>query len=177
MAILLFYPFVFAGGNSGIGKESAVALAARGARVILACRDPDKAEKAVREIKVRSRSLNVLHMELDLANLRSVGEFCKSFLQREKRLDILINNAGEAVEDTNDTKDEEMCSSEVEFEFFLVRCLPIVLKATHFCFSPPPGALPQPCPESCNGRTTTSACVLASTTWATSSSPICFCLA
>ncbi|XP_056275955.1 retinol dehydrogenase 14 [Pseudoliparis swirei] len=84
---------VITGGNSGIGKESAVALAARGARVILACRDPDKAEKAVREIKVRSRSLNVLHMELDLANLRSVGEFCKSFLQREKRLDILINNA------------------------------------------------------------------------------------
>ncbi|TNN45761.1 Retinol dehydrogenase 14 [Liparis tanakae] len=84
---------VITGGNSGIGKESAVALAARGARVILACRDPDKAEKAVREIKMRSRSLNVLHMELDLANLRSVGEFCKSFLQREKRLDILINNA------------------------------------------------------------------------------------
>lgn len=44
-----------------------------------------------------SRSLNVLHMELDLANLRSVRGFCKNFLQREKRLDILINNAGEAV--------------------------------------------------------------------------------
>ena len=86
-----------AGGNSGIGKESAVALATRGARVIIACRDPDKAEKAVREIKFKSHSLNVLHMELDLANLLSVREFCKSFLQREKRLDILINNAGEGV--------------------------------------------------------------------------------
>nr|XP_040051732.1 retinol dehydrogenase 14 [Gasterosteus aculeatus aculeatus] len=84
---------VITGGNSGIGKESAVALAARGARVVVACRDPDKAEEAVREIKVRSRSLNVLHMELDLANLRSVRGFCKNFLQREKRLDILINNA------------------------------------------------------------------------------------
>ncbi|XP_070760147.1 retinol dehydrogenase 14 [Enoplosus armatus] len=82
------------GGNSGIGKESAVALALRGARVIIACRDVDKAEKAVREIKFKGHSLNVLHMELDLANLRSVREFCKSFLQREKRLDILINNAG-----------------------------------------------------------------------------------
>ncbi|TMS03193.1 Retinol dehydrogenase 14 [Larimichthys crocea] len=81
------------GGNSGVGKDSAIALAMRGARVIIACRDPDKAEKAVREIKLRSRSLNVLHMELDLANLRSVREFCKSFLQTEKRLDILINNA------------------------------------------------------------------------------------
>ncbi|XP_035020939.2 retinol dehydrogenase 14 [Hippoglossus stenolepis] len=82
------------GGNSGIGKETAVALALRGARVIIACRDMDKAEKAAREIKFKSRSLNVLHMELDLANLRSVQEFSKSFLQREKRLDILINNAG-----------------------------------------------------------------------------------
>lgn len=70
-------------------------MAMRGARVIIACRDVEKAEKAVREIKFQSRSLNVLHMELDLANLRSVRKFCKSFLHREKRLDILINNAGE----------------------------------------------------------------------------------
>lgn len=66
----------------------------RGARVIVACRDMDKAEKAVREIKARSHNLNVNHMELDLANLRSIREFCKTFLQREKRLDVLINNAG-----------------------------------------------------------------------------------
>ncbi|XP_074526832.1 retinol dehydrogenase 14 [Halichoeres trimaculatus] len=82
------------GGNSGIGKETAIGLAMRGARVIIACRDVNKAEKAVREIKFKSHNLNVLHMELDLANLRSVREFCKSFLQREKRLDILVNNAG-----------------------------------------------------------------------------------
>lgn len=82
------------GGNSGIGKETAVSLAMRGARVIIACRDLDKAEKAVREIKFKSHNLNILHMELDLANLRSVREFCKNFVQTEKRLDILINNAG-----------------------------------------------------------------------------------
>lgn len=82
------------GGNSGIGEETAIALAMRGARVIIACRDPDKAQKAVRKIKFRSHSLNVAHMELDLANLRSVREFCKNFLQTEKRLDVLINNAG-----------------------------------------------------------------------------------
>lgn len=69
-------------------------MAMRGARVIIACRDLGKAEKAVREIKFRSHSINVLHMELDLANLQSLREFCKSFLQREKRLDILVNNAG-----------------------------------------------------------------------------------
>ncbi|XP_006640365.2 retinol dehydrogenase 14 [Lepisosteus oculatus] len=82
------------GGNSGIGKETAIALAARGARVIIACRDVQKAEVAMREIKTRSRSLNVSYMELDLANLQSVREFCQTFLQKEQRLDVLINNAG-----------------------------------------------------------------------------------
>ncbi|KAM4745419.1 retinol dehydrogenase 11 [Anableps anableps] len=82
------------GGNSGTGKETAVALATRGAHVIIACRDPEKAEKAVREIKLQSRSFNVFHMELDLANLRSVRDFCKKFLQKEKSLHILVNNAG-----------------------------------------------------------------------------------
>ncbi|XP_039627352.1 retinol dehydrogenase 14 isoform X1 [Polypterus senegalus] len=82
------------GGNSGIGKETAVALARRGARVIIACRDAQKADAAVREIKSESHSLNVLSMPLDLANLQSVRDFCRTFLQIEKRLDILINNAG-----------------------------------------------------------------------------------
>ncbi|XP_075881943.1 retinol dehydrogenase 14 [Nelusetta ayraudi] len=82
------------GGNSGIGKDTAVAMAMRGARVVIACRDPDKAEKAVREIKFKGHCLNVSHMELDLANLQSVRDFCRRFLQKEKRLDVLINNAG-----------------------------------------------------------------------------------
>lgn len=82
------------GGNAGIGKETAVALALRGARVIIACRDEEKAKKAVWEIKARSHNMNVLYMEVDLANMKSIRDFGKTFLQREKRLDILINNAG-----------------------------------------------------------------------------------
>nr|XP_055054765.1 retinol dehydrogenase 11 [Misgurnus anguillicaudatus] len=82
------------GGNAGIGKETAVALALRGARVIIACRDEEKAKKAVREIKARSHNMNVFYMEVDLANMKSIRDFGKTFLQREKRLDILINNAG-----------------------------------------------------------------------------------
>ncbi|KAK2911110.1 hypothetical protein Q8A67_003243 [Cirrhinus molitorella] len=82
------------GGNAGIGKETAVLLALRGARVIIACRDEEKARKAVREIKARSHNMNVLYMEVDLANMKSIREFSKTFLQKEKRLDILINNAG-----------------------------------------------------------------------------------
>uniref|UniRef100_A0A4W3JPR9 Si:dkey-174n20.1 n=1 Tax=Callorhinchus milii TaxID=7868 RepID=A0A4W3JPR9_CALMI len=83
-----------AGGNSGIGKETAVHLARRGARVIIACRDPVRAEAAVTDIRRRSLSLAVHHRQLDLASLASVRHFCRCFLEAEKRLDVLINNAG-----------------------------------------------------------------------------------
>uniref|UniRef100_A0A4W3J743 Si:dkey-174n20.1 n=1 Tax=Callorhinchus milii TaxID=7868 RepID=A0A4W3J743_CALMI len=82
------------GGNSGIGKETAVHLARRGARVIIACRDPVRAEAAVTDIRRRSLSLAVHHRQLDLASLASVRHFCRCFLEAEKRLDVLINNAG-----------------------------------------------------------------------------------
>lgn len=71
-------------------------MAMRGARVVIACRDGNKAERVVREIKFKSHCLNVSHMDLDLANLQSVRDFCRRFLQKEKRLDVLINNAGDA---------------------------------------------------------------------------------
>ncbi|XP_072022273.1 retinol dehydrogenase 11-like [Amphiura filiformis] len=83
--------------KSGIGKETAVDLARRGARVILACRNPKLAEEAVREIQKRSNNMNVVYRYLDLANLKSVRTFATEFLEEEQRLDILINNAGSAI--------------------------------------------------------------------------------
>lgn len=85
---------IITGGNIGIGLETAVDLAGRGARVILACRNPDKGEMAVAEVKKRSNSQNVTFSELDLASLRSVREFTERILKEQPRIDILINNAG-----------------------------------------------------------------------------------
>ncbi|XP_059191969.1 retinol dehydrogenase 11-like isoform X2 [Centropristis striata] len=82
------------GGNTGIGKETAVDLARRGAKVILACRDMDRANKAAEEVKKRSGNDNVVVKKLDLASLESVRQLAKDVLASEKRLDILINNAG-----------------------------------------------------------------------------------
>lgn len=89
---------IVTGSNSGIGKETALDLARRGARVILACRDEQRAEEAVREIKMRTGSNEVVYMHLDLAKLQSVRSFAETFLKKEARLDILINNAGIAIE-------------------------------------------------------------------------------
>ncbi|XP_069475471.1 retinol dehydrogenase 14-like [Ambystoma mexicanum] len=82
------------GGISGIGKETAVALARRGARLIITSNDEKKGEEAVRHIQRESHNLNVRFMQLNMANLQSIRDFCKDFIRNEKRLDILINNEG-----------------------------------------------------------------------------------
>ncbi|XP_032071149.1 dehydrogenase/reductase SDR family member 13-like isoform X4 [Thamnophis elegans] len=82
------------GGNTGIGKATAVDLARRGARVILACRDRARGESAMYDIRQESGNSEVILMILDLGSLDSVRAFAQTFLESEPRLDILINNAG-----------------------------------------------------------------------------------
>uniref|UniRef100_A0A8C1ITF6 Si:ch211-107o10.3 n=1 Tax=Cyprinus carpio TaxID=7962 RepID=A0A8C1ITF6_CYPCA len=82
------------GANTGIGKETAVDMAKRGARVILACRDMGRANKAADEVRKRSGNGNVVVKMLDLASWQSVRALAKDVQQTEERLDILINNAG-----------------------------------------------------------------------------------
>ncbi|XP_037546696.1 retinol dehydrogenase 12 [Nematolebias whitei] len=82
------------GANTGIGKETAMDMAQRGARVILACRDMTKARIAADEIRQKSGNGNVTVKKLDLASLQSVRDFAKDVQENEDRLDVLINNAG-----------------------------------------------------------------------------------
>ncbi|XP_033126834.1 retinol dehydrogenase 12-like [Anneissia japonica] len=81
---------IVTGANTGIGKETAKDLAQRGAKVILACRDVAKGVKAAVEIGGE----NIEVKKLDLSSLESVRSFAKSVIDKEQRLDILINNAG-----------------------------------------------------------------------------------
>ena len=85
---------VITGGNTGIGKETAVDLAARGARVIIGCRNLEKGRKALKEIQEQSGNENIFLEKLDLASLESVRTFADKVVNSEPRLDILINNAG-----------------------------------------------------------------------------------
>ncbi|XP_050921686.1 dehydrogenase/reductase SDR family member 13 isoform X1 [Lates calcarifer] len=84
---------IVTGSNTGIGKATALDLAKRGARVILACRNKEKAEAASFDIRRESGNNDVVFMQLDLASLKSVSSFAETFLKTEPRLDILINNA------------------------------------------------------------------------------------
>lgn len=85
---------IITGANSGIGKETAKALASQGARIIMACRDVDRAKAAYDEIIEASKSDKVEILALDLASMRSIRTFAVEFQSKYPQLDILINNAG-----------------------------------------------------------------------------------
>ncbi|MFY1654572.1 oxidoreductase [Solwaraspora sp. WMMB762] len=85
---------VVTGANSGIGFETARMLAARGARVVLACRDAGRAGTAADRIRAERPVGTVSCARLDLADLDSVAEFAEAYRADHDRLDLLINNAG-----------------------------------------------------------------------------------
>ena len=85
---------IITGANTGIGLETAVDLAKRNARVILACRSVERGETAAVEVRKRSGNDNVVFVQLDLASLDSVRKFSTKILEEEPQIDILINNAG-----------------------------------------------------------------------------------
>ncbi|XP_073844811.1 retinol dehydrogenase 13-like [Musca autumnalis] len=85
---------IVTGSNTGIGKETVRELAKRGATVYMACRDMKKCEEAREEIVLETRNKYVYCRECDLASLESIRKFAETFKAEQKRLDILINNAG-----------------------------------------------------------------------------------
>ncbi|XP_061661143.1 retinol dehydrogenase 12 [Syngnathoides biaculeatus] len=85
---------IITGANTGIGKETARDLAARGARVIMACRDRERAEEARSEILEDTGNENVVVRKLDLSDCRSIRAFAELINKEEKQVNILINNAG-----------------------------------------------------------------------------------
>ncbi len=85
---------IVTGANNGIGFETTVALAAYGFKVIMACRNLAKAEKAKSDILRKQPSADLDILPLDLSKLESVRAFCRNFKDRHPKLDVLINNAG-----------------------------------------------------------------------------------
>jgi len=82
------------GGTSGIGKAASTALGYRGAEVVVAGRNKERAEAAVGEIQRGSGSQRVSLMLADLAVQAEVRGLAQAFKERHDRLDVLVNNAG-----------------------------------------------------------------------------------
>ena len=82
------------GASSGIGLATAAQLARGGARTLLGCRDPERAQRAREAILRRDPGAVVELVRVDLASLESVEDAAEEIADRAGHLDVLVNNAG-----------------------------------------------------------------------------------
>ena len=82
------------GANSGLGLHTSLALAGRGARVLMACRNPAKAEDALARVRAEAPGARAEVVPLDLASLDSIRSAAKDVASRTGSLDLLVDNAG-----------------------------------------------------------------------------------
>jgi NAD(P)-dependent dehydrogenase (short-subunit alcohol dehydrogenase family) len=85
---------VVTGANSGLGFHTCVQLARAGARVTMACRDPERGRAALERLRAQVPAADVTLAGLDLADLSSVRAFAAGWLTGHEHLDVLVNNAG-----------------------------------------------------------------------------------
>ena len=85
---------VITGANTGLGYETAAALAAKGARVVLAVRNVDKGRDAATRIQQATPGADVSVQQLDLGSLASVRAAAEELKSKHDTIDLLINNAG-----------------------------------------------------------------------------------
>lgn len=82
------------GGNSGLGYQAVLQLARKGARVLLAARDRGRGVAALERLAAEAPGSHAEFVQIDLADLTSVGHFSAAFLAGGQGLDLLVNNAG-----------------------------------------------------------------------------------
>ena len=93
------------GASNGIGKETAVALAAMGADVLMVARDPARGEAALADVRTRSGTSSVELLLADLASLDEVRRLARDVRARHGNLNVLVNNAGAFNSQRSETTD------------------------------------------------------------------------
>ncbi|XP_045539090.1 retinol dehydrogenase 14 [Papilio machaon] len=124
---------IVTGASRGLGYETALDLARRGAKVIVTCRDDIRGKQAVETIISCTKNKFVRYIQLDLSSLKSVRKFVKEFKSTEAKLDVLINNAGAIFTKRDKTEDGLMRDMQVNyFAPFLLTILliPILKKSS-----------------------------------------------
>lgn len=85
---------VITGATAGIGRATAEALAARGARVVGISRDPEKCARVASEIRATTGNRHMSFLVADLARMQEVRQVCEDLLNQLPRIDVLVNNVG-----------------------------------------------------------------------------------
>ena len=123
--------FMITGANSGIGKDTAVFLATKGATVHMICRSETRGEEARKEIVESSGNDKVKLHILDMSLPRKVWEFVNSFLSSNEPLHVLINNAGCMVntrEVNEDGLEKNFATNTLGMYILTTGLLPLLLK-------------------------------------------------
>lgn len=96
---------IVTGANDGVGYETSLGLLSKGAKLIMACRNPKKAKNAMAKLKNAYPNTAIEFIPLDLSKLSSVKLFAEQYKQKFDKLDILVNNAGIMVPPFSKTED------------------------------------------------------------------------
>ncbi len=123
---------VITGATSGIGLETAKALAHEGYSVVMACRDTEKAAVLTAEIIHQSGNDNVHVLPLNMASMQSIRSFAELFAAKYNTLHVLVNNAGVFCDKLQRTEDGYEMTMGVNYlgTFLLTRLLLPVIKDT-----------------------------------------------
>lgn len=84
---------IITGANSGIGKAASIQLAKLGAQVVMLCRNKERGEQALQDVRLASKNGHVELILVDMASQTSVRNAVNEFLSKHRRLDVLIHNA------------------------------------------------------------------------------------
>ena len=125
---------VVTGSSSGIGYEAARVLANKGAKVIIAVRNPEKGKNAINKIKEQNENADVKVMQVDFSDLDSVKTFVKEYTSNFDKLDILINNAGVMIPPYSKTKDGfelQMGTNHLGHFSLTMQLLDLIIKTPH----------------------------------------------
>ncbi len=96
---------VITGANSGIGKATSIELARTGAVIVMVCRNKERGEKALQDVRALSGNNSVELMLCDLGSLKSIRDFCLNFKEKYQQLNVLINNAAVVLPGYHQTAD------------------------------------------------------------------------
>lgn len=125
---------VITGASSGLGKEASRVFAEKGARVVMAVRNTEKATSVAKAIREGYPKAQIDILELDLGNLDSVKSFSEKVLADYTQLDILINNAGVMMSPYAKTKDGfelQMGTNHLGHFALTGRLMPLLKKAAN----------------------------------------------
>ena len=96
---------IVTGANIGLGYETALGFIQKDIKVIMACRNLQKAEEAKENLQAQVPNGELEIMQIDLGNMESIRSFAKTFLKKYDKLDLLVNNAGLMIPPYSQTDD------------------------------------------------------------------------